>query len=228
MGARHSSENSTTHGRALDCAPMSLLLRAAGLAVVFFATACSSSSSTDSPTDGATDGTSSDAASETAADTHVPSDATSADTTVTPDAPSDGGCNGIANIALEVVDQYVASPYPGATGGPIADGVYVVTAVTHYTGAGGRTGAGTKKLVETLKVAGNSVLGVRQADAAAGYAFNATIVTSLATLKWKQTCPDGAVGITYGYAVGDSSLDVYEDTTKTVTTYTKKFITPGG
>lgn len=222
--------SSTVRGRALDCARMSFLLRAASLASIVALAACSSSSSGDDGTGDTAFGsdTGGDASVDGGGDTHVGSDATGVDTTGVVDTSGDAGCNNQANLALEVVDQNVAAAFPSGTGGLIADGVYVVTAVTHYTGVGGKTGPGTKKLTETIKIAGNSVAGVIQADTAAGYAFNATIVTSAASLKWKQTCPDGAVGVTYSYSVGDASLDVLDDTTKTVTTYTKKFITPGG
>jgi hypothetical protein len=52
-----------------------------------------------------------------------------------------GPCNTITNVATDVPQMAVAEAAPTPSGGTIADGTYVVTASTIYTGAGGQAGA---------------------------------------------------------------------------------------
>jgi hypothetical protein len=66
------------------------------------------------------------------------------DAAVAPDTfvppPDAAPCNTIADVATDVAEVGVAEAAPGASGGTIVDGTYVVTASVIYTGVGGQAG----------------------------------------------------------------------------------------
>jgi hypothetical protein len=143
------------------------------------------------------------------------------------DASADAGCNTVINVALAVTEQNVAANLPLGTGGLIADGIYVVTAVTRYNGPGGKTGPGTRTIEETISIIdGKTVQGVRKIGSDAGYAYTAGIAPSGGSLAWKQTCPSGEVGVSYDYSIGDTTIDIYDKVQKIGTTYTRKNLKP--
>jgi hypothetical protein len=195
-----------------------------------FVVGCSSSSdqsqgdvgSGDATADGFDSTTPSDAPVETVnLDEHFPD-------AVEEDNGGDAGCAAVANIALEVTENDVPSTMPSGAGGLIADGTYVVTDVTKYTGVGGHSGPGTFRVTETAMIAGEAtVAGVRKVGDTLGYQYAADIAPIIGgELKWKQTCPD-ALGNTYQYDATSDHLIVYDTIQKIATTYTFKFHTPG-
>src|SRR5262245_27990911 len=69
----------------------------------------------------------------------------------------DGGkrvCNALVNVAPQVTLVAEASDPPTALGGAIADGTYVLTSATVYTGAAGASGPTLQKIQMTIAVAG--------------------------------------------------------------------------
>lgn len=203
----------------------SAMLRHAAF-VLFFASAfvfgCSSSSSGDNGNADASDA--SGDAIDSGVDTYV--SGPPADTA--PDDVYDAGCNGVTNVALEVVEQDVAKAMPLPGGGPIPDGVYVVTAITHFTGVGGHAGPGTFTTEETIMIVGGVLVqGVEKVKPNPGRAFTADIGPYAANLKWKEKCPASAPAETYGYDTDATSLVLYDTVKKTAKTYTRKNLTPG-
>ena len=201
----------------------SCFLFATSLALSVASFGCSSSD------DAAPTGDASADASDVSADvkdtTVAPRD--TADDDVSTDVGSDAGCNGVKNIALAVTENNVAANLPSGEGGLIADGIYVVTAITRYNGPGGKVGPGTRVVEETISITdGKVVQGVRKIGDAPGYGYNANIAPVTGTILWKQTCPAGEPGITYDYSVGDQTFDLYDKVQKVGTTYTHKILTP--
>lgn len=193
-------------------------------------TAGCSSSGDDAPASDATVDGAGDAAGDVA-DTYKPPSEAGVDTAPA-DAGVDAGCNSTMNVALQVTENDINSNLPTGIGGLIPDGIFVLTAYTRYTGPGGKNGPGTKKIVETIAITGGkAIAGVRQVDTDLGYGYNANIApTPGGTLAWKQTCPTGEVGVTYGYSIGGAdgaeTIDIYDTVQKIDMTYTRKFLKP--
>lgn len=113
------------------------------------------------------------------------------------DAPFDGGadagpCGAGANLAKAVDAQQVASAPPGAMGGTIADGTYVLTDATLYTGPGGATGSLGLTLQQTWGFAGTAYHlvtkdGTTMKETAKGGTFTSVTAISIHLL---QSCPD--------------------------------------
>lgn len=188
---------------------------------------CSSSSSSN---DGAAD-SASDVAVGDAHDSNVTFETTPSDDTATTDdadGNADAGCVSLTNIALEVTEQDVPSTMPAGGGGLVADGIYTITAVTKYTGPGGKSGAGTYRVTETIRITGGTAIdGVRKVGDTPGYTYTAKMAPHAdGTLQWKQTCPD-ALGVTYQFDASSDALVLYDTTQKIATTYTVKIHTPG-
>jgi hypothetical protein len=125
--------------------------------LVFVAPACSSSSSSSTPSDGSP---SSDAVSEASSQ---PEGAASAGNDgaggSAPDGSGDDGptvCNTLVNSGQPVTAMRVASAPPAAQGGTPANGTYLLTSETIYTGAGGATGpSGTQSI--TIQIQGSTI-----------------------------------------------------------------------
>ena len=183
---------------------------------------CSSSGNDAADVDASSDAT--DAISD-ATDTKKPPPPSDAEDDTT-ETRADAGCNGLFNVALAVTENNVAANLPIGGGGLIADGIYVVTAVTRYNGPAGKVGPGFRTIEETISITGGSVQGVRKVNTDLGYGYNAGIAPTGGSLLWKQTCPSGEPGVTYDFSTGDQTFDVYDKVQKIGTTYTRKNLKP--
>ncbi len=193
--------------------------------------ACGSESSSTPSTPESDTGTPADTSSAgdtgAAADT---ADTSAADTGTTDTATGDssspdtaGACNAIDNVADVVTTTRVAEAYPKLAGGTIADGTYVVTAVTEYTGAGGATGprAGDT-MKQTLRLAGGKFEIARIQDGGAEKRSAGTFTTAGSTFTMTGTCPTtGALPIEFE-ATGTTVKLGLGSVVKEVITYTKK------
>lgn len=93
-------------------------------------------------------------------------------------------CNSLVNVAADVPIIAAPSAPPPATGGAIADGTYVVTRATVYTGIGGAAGPTGKSVKMTVTVAGANVESVFD-----GVTRSATIAMAGTMLESTTTCP---------------------------------------
>jgi hypothetical protein len=121
------------------------------------APACSSSSSSSTQSDG---GRSSDAVSEASSKPEgAAGGGDDAAGSAAPDGSGDDGptvCNTLVNSGQPVTAMQVASDPPAAQGGTPANGTYLLTSETIYTGAGGATGpSGTQRI--TIQIQGSTV-----------------------------------------------------------------------
>jgi hypothetical protein len=98
-------------------------------------------------------------------------------------------CNTLANTAHAITTQQVASDPPAPTGGAIADGTYVLTSATIYTGPGGPVGPGGPAQT-TLRITGATV---EVANAGDPPTRSITLVTSGTAFTSTDTCPDTTV-----------------------------------
>ncbi|HEY8073756.1 MAG TPA: hypothetical protein VIF62_06600 [Labilithrix sp.] len=159
----------------------------AGISAVVIA-ACSSSSSNGGSSSGGVDAGGDDAATDAGGDDATPGDGSGG---------MDAGPCGIgANLGAKIDVQQTATDPPAAMGGTIADGTYVLTSATLYTGAGGATGSLGLTLAQTWHFSGTayahvsfdqmSMLDVHQSGTYAS--------VSAISLHLIQTCPDSDFG----------------------------------
>jgi hypothetical protein len=158
------------------------------LVLAFLASACSSSSG----------GEPSDAGGTDARDTGAPVDSGRSDAIARDGAADDGSgaedspveaatvCNTLANTASVVDVAQVAQDPPSAQGGTIANGTYLLTAATIYTGPDGPTGnSGTAQV--TVLIDGAMVQMVSSGQPPTRTVTLATTGTSFTST---DTCPD--------------------------------------
>jgi hypothetical protein len=142
--------------------------------LLLWAAGCSSSSS---PSDGGApqDATSTEGGGEAA----PPAEAAGGD-----DSASDGPtvCNTLVNEGQPVTPVQVASAPPAFAGGTVADGTYVLTGQTIYTGDGGATGPTTPTQRITIQLQGSTFQVSKDSDPPTStYAFAPTGATYVAT-----------------------------------------------
>jgi hypothetical protein len=107
---------------------------------------------------------------------------------------SDAGtsaCNSLTNDGQPVLKEQVAKDPPSPAGGVIADGHYVLTGYTTYTGPGGATGTltDTLRLAVTISGSGTKLLVVMSADGNADEHTAWTQATTGNALTHTQDCP---------------------------------------
>jgi hypothetical protein len=145
-----------------------------------FACSSSGSSSNGASSGGPTDGGGDDASTDAGSD--AKGDASGADA---------GPCGAGANKGAVVDVTQIAQPAPAATGGVVADGTYLLTSATMYTGTGGATGPLGLSLQQTWGYAAGAYHWVSKdsstnTEARAG----GTVATvSAISLHLLQTCP---------------------------------------
>ncbi len=122
-----------------------------------------------------------------------------------------GPCGFGANVGSDVDVQQMASTAPTPTGGTIADGTYVLTSGTLYTGAGGATGPLGLTLKQTWHFAGTAYSHVSydnssMTETRQGGTY--MVIAGTFDLHLLQSCPDA-----------DVQADQYTATTTTLTLY---------
>jgi hypothetical protein len=107
--------------------------------------------------------------------------------------PNDpGACNTLTNDGQALVETQSASAPPAPTGGTIADGHYVLTGYTLYTGAGGTTGPLTHTLrcTVTISNSGTTLVVVMSGDGNPDEHTVWTQKTNGTALTHAQSCPN--------------------------------------
>ena len=136
-------------------------------------------------------------------------------------------CNSIANVGQTVVKTATTDPYPQTdsfTGGAIADGTYVLTAMLNYATA--TAPAGTRK--ETLIFSGGTLQAVYSIDGAAEERYTASFTTpsaSFGDIQTHLTCfasaPNTALNSETAYIATATELRILTDLMQ-ASTYTKQ------
>ena len=137
---------------------------------------------------------------------------------------SDGStaCNDLVDDAAAVEGTKVAANPPVATGGSIADGTYVLTALTEFTGPGGATGGTGVTASVVLAIAGTTMQEVGRTNGQ-DTRYTTTITTSGATMSTMDTCPapmtDGNL-----YTATPTELRIYDSSSEVPVeqTYTRR------
>ena len=130
--------------------------------------------------------------------------------------PGPGGeCNSLTNAAPVVDNMFVAADMPAATGGEVVDGTYWKTAVTHYTGSGGKSGpTGTREQTTLLLSCGTFQLVTESYNGASGLTQHVSGVISAVNgdLRLQAEC---------GYEIngGKSPFDRYDATPDALVLY---------
>lgn len=192
------------------------------------ALACGSSD----PATGATPEADVGAAAETSTegDTATPADAAVEDSVASDTGKADvalpdaaGACNTLVNVADVVTTTQVAEAMPTFTGGAVAEGTYVITAITAYTGAGGATGPKTgTTMKQTMLLSGGKFEIVRSQNGAAEKRSSGNYSTSASVFTLDGKCPSPIpVPLPYESAGGVLKVSL-GNTIKEVITYTKK------
>ncbi len=128
-----------------------------------------------------------------------------------PDATGD--CNGIGATGATIMEQRVASAAPTPTGGNIADGAYVVTSMTVYTGVGGATGpTGLILRSESVNSAGDFVY-AESDGTTVSVRSGGTYVTAGADITIAFTCPAGDPDAPFTQFDADATEFVLYDST---------------
>lgn len=152
-------------------------------------------------------------------------DAVGSDTGAGDTSPGDtaGACNALANVADVVTTQQVAEALPSLKGGSVAEGTYVVTAVTAYTGPGGATGPKTgTTMQQTMRLAAGAFDIVRVQNGGAEKRSSGAYSTSGSAFTLGGTCPTtSSVPVEYD-ATGTTLRISLGSTIKEILTYTKK------
>jgi hypothetical protein len=97
-------------------------------------------------------------------------------------------CNDLSDDAPTVDGTEIATNQPAAMGGVIADGTYVLTAVTLYTGGGGPAGSSGVSASVVLTIAGTTMEQVGRFNGQ-DVRSTATLMASGTTLQRTGTCP---------------------------------------
>lgn len=201
---------------------MRALLLALVLGASTFACSSSDSTGTTAESDTGTPADSSTTSDGSAEDTSVAVDTGVADTVVKADSPA--GCNMVDNVADVVTTTRVAEALPTLPGGTVADGTYVVTAVTEYTGTGGATGpVAGDTMKQTMRLAAGKFEIVRVQKTNPEKRSAGDFKTSGTTFTMTGACPTASGDVPVNYEATGTTLKISLGTTlKTVITYTKK------
>lgn len=192
------------------------------LSFVFALAACSSNNAA-APTGDA--GLDASDASDAPAETIYGDSNSFADST--PVRDSGGGCNSLGNTAPTVTDSYVAADFPSPSGGILADGGYQLTAIEHYSGKGGRTGAGTITLQRNGLLTGDTLQLVEKVGDALNIARTVKIHTSGTSFVWKPVCPTDEISIDYQFDATSTGFKLYDVASKTLYSYSRTHLLPG-
>lgn len=101
----------------------------------------------------------------------------------------------------------VASAPPTPAGGKILDGTYVLTALTAYAGAGGKTGSLALTASEVQTVSGTTLQEDGKINGQESR-FTTTITVSGTILSTSDTCPMPGTA-THGYTATATDLRIY-------------------
>jgi len=112
-------------------------------------------------------------------------------------------CNALVNLGTDVPILTEAAVPPPAMGGAIADGTYVVTSATLYTGPNGASGPSGKSVRMTVAIAG-----MRGDSVLDDMNRSATFVIAGTKLKSTATCP-GTGTDEVDYSATPESLTLY-------------------
>ena len=131
-------------------------------------------------------------------------------------------CGMIANVATTIADTYMPSAsVPVGTGGPIADGTYVMTGHIGYMGAS----MANKMHTFTFRITGSVVdlTGHDNADPDQSVTLGAT-TTPTGSFDWSTTCPivGKKIGAFDSYTATATELHLFEGTKKQEVILTKK------
>jgi hypothetical protein len=131
-----------------------------------------------------------------------------------PDAEAGSSCTSICNTASPIGPVAVAADAPAATGGPVADGTYYLTARHIYMGADGGTDAGVLGPEQETIVVATTSDGIRivQYVQSGGSqpASVSTIVSSGNTLYFTSFCPQTAQTKKI-YSANGNTMMVYDN-----------------
>jgi hypothetical protein len=121
-----------------------------------------------------------------------------------PATPDDGStCAALPNVATEVPLIAVPSAPPAAGGGPIANGTYVATTATLFTGSGGTSGPTGKHVQMTVLIDGAHATTVFDA-----VTREATITRDGTNLHADSICPSKDTDDT-AYTATPTTLSIY-------------------
>lgn len=160
-----------------------------------------------------TDSTTTDSTVTTVTDSIV------ADTIFVTDAISSdafgAGCNTLAQKGSNVTQMAWTDPLPTFSGGPIADGTYVLT---KWVATDGKTPS-TIPVQETISISGGSWQLVANAST---YEIrqNATVTTSSSTITYTPTCPAGT-GRPSVYTATATEIMARNETDQDISWFTK-------
>jgi hypothetical protein len=123
---------------------------------------------------------------------------------------SDGStaCNDLVDDAAAVEGTEVAASAPVASGGSIADGTYVLTAVTAFTGPGGATGDTGVMASAVLVIAGTTMQQVGRINGQESR-YTTTITTSGTRVSTMDTCP-APMADAHPYTATSTELRIYD------------------
>ena len=128
-------------------------------------------------------------------------------------SPSDAvsACNTLANDGQPIAKAQVATAPPAPAGGAVADGHYVLTGYTLYTGAGGATGAltNTLRLAATISNSGTTLLVIWSMDGKPNEPTAWTQKTNGTALTHTQDCPSTGQVDPATYSASPSELTWY-------------------
>ncbi|MBK7401199.1 MAG: hypothetical protein IPJ34_34325 [Myxococcales bacterium] len=167
-----------------------------------------------------------DGPSDTTADavTDSGADAAGSDTSAGDTSTSDtaGACNALANAADVVTTQQVAEALPSLKGGSVAEGTYVVTAVTAYTGPGATGPKTGTTMQQTMRLAAGAFDIVRVQNGGAEKRSSGAYSTSGSAFTLGGTCPTtSSVPVEYDATATTLRISL-GSTIKEILTYTKK------
>ena len=135
------------------------------------------------------------------------------------DSPDDGMCTDLVNAGVVVAKTTHAQPPPAMTGGTIAEGTYLLTAMDKYNG---RSGSNTHR--ETWRFSGNRVEAIMENSLAPGIVSRAsgTYTVSGNAFTVHLTCPQGGDVVQTYTATAAQVLMMPSDDPNEVHTYTKQ------
>jgi len=141
-------------------------------------------------------------------DARAPDEAASGPETAAGEGASDSAavCNTLANAAPVITTQQVATAPPTPKGGVVADGTYLLTDVTIYTGPGGPVGPGGTART-TVQITGATV---QVANAGEPATRTVLLQTSGATFTSTDTCPDMTI-LRGGYTATTTTFAIQID-----------------
>lgn len=119
--------------------------------------------------------------------------------------PPDGGCSTLVGIGAEITTVAAPTVAPPATGGTLADGTYVLTRSTLFTGPGGESGPTSIKRALTLRITGSTAEVARNK----GAPQRASLSVAGSKLNIAKVCPKvGSEEVEY--TATPTSLSIFE------------------